>query len=104
MSCSGGSSTSGGSFIWLFIVAVVMVLAGSAGNFIDDYEATNVLQTQGFSDIRIARKDWFLVSLRGCGSGDAAKFSAMAKNPIGNEVSAYVCVGWPFKGATIRSM
>ena len=43
-----------------------------------------------------------MIGFRGGDDGDAARFTAIATNPIGKEVVVEVYAGWPFKGATIR--
>ena len=90
---------------WLFIglIFLLMILSGIRGIFVDQKIAVDTLEKQGFSDVKITEKDWFMVGLRGCDGGDAAKFVAEATNPIGKKVEIYVCSGWPFKGATIRN-
>ncbi len=73
------------------------------GAFVDESVAVSALETQGYSDIRIMERHWFLVGLRGCDGDDAAQFATEATNPAGKRVQLYVCAGWPFKGATIRT-
>ena len=84
------------------LTVLLIVLLLFAGLLIDQPIAIKALENQGFTNVRITDKQWFLVVMRGCGS-DAAKFTARAKNPIQQEVEIFVCVGWPFKGATVRS-
>mgnify|MGYP001588828673 CR=1 FL=1 len=86
----------------IFLVAVLIMVSVFSGLFVNQSVAVKALENQGFSNIRVIDKQWFLVGLRGCGK-DAAKFIAHAANPIGREVEVFVCVGWPFKGATVRS-
>jgi hypothetical protein len=60
------------------------------------------LKDEGYANITIIQKDGFIVEFRGCGSEDAAKFTATALNPRNESVTVYVCAGWIFKGATVR--
>jgi len=108
MSSYCGYSDYRGGYMGLvaMILAVIFILlvASCRGCMVDDSSAVSALEKQGFSEIKIESKAIFLVGFRGCSSHDAAKFEASAKNPAGRHVSdIYVCVGWPFKGATIRT-
>ena len=91
------------SLTFKFSCAAILffVLLMFRGSCADKSQAIGALEAQGFSSISITKHDWFLVGFRGCG-GDAAKFSAKAINSVGKKVTLHVCVGWPFKGATIR--
>jgi hypothetical protein len=73
------------------------------GALVNSNEAIMALETQGYSDIKIVDKAIFFIALRGGSKEDAAMFTAQAKNPVGKKVTVYVCVGWPFKGSTIRT-
>lgn len=64
--------------------------------------AKRALDAHGWSEIEITGKHYILVGFQGCGQDDAAKFDAVALNPIGKRVKLYVCTGLMFKGATIR--
>lgn len=85
------------------IVVGLIVLGESCGAFVSESTAVNALSNQGFSDIKITNKSIYFITWGGCAESDAAKFDATAKNPLGKEVKLFVCVGWPSKGATIRS-
>jgi hypothetical protein len=87
------------------IIAIIIfaILSIFRGELVDSSEAVRALQTQGYSEIKITDKAVAFVGLRGGDRGDAAMFTAHAKNPIGRDVTVYVCVGWPFKGATVRT-
>ena len=94
-----------GAIIQVFFMIIALGIglgAGCRGCFADESQAVRALETQGYSDVKITDHHWIWVTLQGCGA-DAAKFDAMAINPAGKKVSVYVCVGWPFKGSTIRS-
>lgn len=89
----------------LIVLAIIGILffALFRGTFVDADVATRSLEKQGYENIQILEKDWFLVGVRGCGQQDAAKFVVRATNPAKKTVEVNVCVGWPFKGATIRT-
>ncbi|MBI2625345.1 MAG: hypothetical protein HYW70_03360 [Candidatus Nealsonbacteria bacterium] len=84
-------------------ITIILAFGTLPGLFADEQKAIDILEKQGFSNIKIVNKDWVFVALVGCGQGDAAMFTAQATNPIGKNVEIKVCVGWPFKGATIRN-
>lgn len=86
---------------WLLVI-ILSISASCRGCFASEQQAVRALENAGYSKVEITDHHWILVTLQGCGA-DAAKFDAMAINPAGKKVSVYVCVGWPFKGATIRS-
>lgn len=87
--------------IAFFVIIILATLC--RGCIVNQDEAVKALETQGFSQVQILDKGVLFVGLRGCSSHDAAKFEAKAINPIGKEVQVFVCTGWPFKGATVRS-
>lgn len=93
-----------GAIVGYFVVFFVIVFfAIFGGIWADPQLAIRAAENQGFSQVRIVDKSWFAVSFKGCSNSDAAKFSIKAINPSGKEVEMSVCVGWPFKGATLRS-
>lgn len=88
----------------MIIVAIVLILASTLrGCFAKQESAVKALETQGYNHVQITDKDIVLVGVRGCSRSDAAKFEATALNPAGKPVEVFVCMGWPFKGATVRS-
>ena len=87
----------------IVVIVVAIVLSIFRGLFVDQLIAVRALEKQGYENIQISEKDWFIVGLRGCDGKDAAKFVARATNSLKKEVELNVCVGWPFKGATIRT-
>jgi hypothetical protein len=89
----------------LFLIFFVILMFGGIGRgiLVDESRAVRHLENLGFSEVVITDKAWFAVGFRGCSEKDAAKFTAHAINPAGKIVAVGVCVGWPFKGATIRS-
>jgi hypothetical protein len=87
----------------ILVVVAVIFLSVFRGAFVGEDIATRALEKQGYSDIRITKHNWFLIGLRGCDARDAAKFTAKVKNPAGKDAEVFVCTGWIFKGATIRT-
>lgn len=87
----------------IMAVLTILFLTFFRGIFVDSDRATRALKKQGYENVQILEKNWFVVGLRGCDEKDAAKFVARATNPAGKIVEVNVCVGWPFKGATVRT-
>ena len=83
------------------LIILLMLLAG-CGAFVEDGLAIKAVRDFGFSDVRIEERHIFFVEWRGCGRGDDAAFKVSGVNPKGIRVHMLVCVGWPFKGATVR--
>lgn len=91
-----------GESIFVIFLILLLIFMVFRGLFVGGDIAVKAAETQGFTDVRVIDHAWCCVGLRGCGSKDAARFIVRAVNPAGKEVEFYVCVGWPFKGATIR--
>lgn len=89
--------------IVIAIIGTVVFFGIARGILVNESVAIKALETQGFGDVEITKRAWFAVDYRGCSSSDVVKFEAIAINPIGKRVNVFVCAGWPFKGATIRS-
>lgn len=89
--------------LWTVLGICFLIVSLFQGTFVDESEALRALETQGYSNVKVTDHKWLLVSVRGCGSTDAARFDALVVNPAGKKVNLYVCVGWPFKGSTIRT-
>lgn len=89
--------------IMILVMTAILFFALARGIFVSEDSAINSLETQGYSDVKITDSAWFMVGIRGCNQRDAARFTATATNPVGQEVEIYVCAGWPFKGGTIRT-
>ena len=84
-------------------LGVVVGCQAAVGSMVPDRVAVDAMQQAGFSDVTVVAKTSVFVEFLGCSSEDAVKFDMTATNPAGVRVSnAYVCAGWPFKGATIR--
>lgn len=89
-------------FTWISLV-FIFIFAIFRGGFVDPEEAVRALEIQGYSNVQIMDSKWLLVGFRGCETTDATRFDMSAKNPAGKPVNLFVCVGWPFKGATVRT-
>ena len=86
-----------------FLLIVAFVFRSVGGVFVDPNVAVRTLRMYGYSDIHMLESNWFMVWFRGGGFDDAARFRMAAKNPAGEKVEVCVFVGWPFKGATVRT-
>jgi hypothetical protein len=71
---------------------------------VDEDQAVRAVTNLGFTDVTVEDRSVFFMEWRGCSKSDDAVFIVHGKNQQGNRVKLLVCVGWPFKGATIRSM
>ncbi len=89
--------------LMISVLAFMIFLFIDRGIFAGKEIAVRALEKQGYQQVEIIGKSGLLVGLQGCEVGDAAKFTATALNPIGKKVDIFVCAGWPFKGATIRT-
>lgn len=87
----------------IIIVVVFLPLSFCRGILVDESVAIRAMETQGYSNIEVVDHTWFIVGLRGCSKNDAARFTVKAINPAGKDIECYVCTGWIFKGATIRT-
>ena len=81
-----------------------LFVAGAVGRgfLIDTHDAIRAVETSGYTEPRVIEETRFFPGLFGCSESDAAGFTVRAKNPQGNPVTVMVCIGWPFKGATVR--
>jgi hypothetical protein len=88
----------------LTIIAILLfILVFCRGAFVDEEIAYSSSETQGYTNVKVIDHSWFLVGLQGCSAHDAARFTVKAVNPAGREVEYYICSGWLFKGATLRT-
>jgi hypothetical protein len=92
---------SGASFLTLFFSIAIILAASCRGCAVDPQRAVDAVEAVGFTDVSIINHGWMFTGFRGCGS-DAAIVRVSGTNPVGNKVELDVCLGWPFKGATIR--
>lgn len=88
---------------FVFIGFLIFISVFSGAFLVDESKAVRALETQGYTNVEITSRDWFAVSVRGCAKEDVVKFNAEVTNPAGKRVKLFVCVGWPFKGATVRT-
>jgi len=84
-------------------IIIIIFLVFFRGIFVDPNIAKRSLEIQGYKNVQVTNKAVFFIEFRGCGDDDASKISLSAKNPANQDVDIDVCVGWPFKGATIRT-
>lgn len=89
--------------IVIIITFVLIILYLCRGAMVEDVVAIKALEEQGFQKVEINEKAWFLIELRG-GGHDCVRFKAAAINSLNRPVEVLVFAGWPFKGATIRSL
>jgi len=73
------------------------------GFMANEDQAVRAATNLGFTEVKVDSRAVFFLEWRGCSKSDAAGFTVSGKNPQGNRVKLLVCVGWPFKGATVRS-
>jgi hypothetical protein len=90
----------------LMVVVVLMILVSviGCGFMSDEDQAIRAATNLGFTEVKVESRVVFFLRWRGCSESDDAGFTVIGKNPRGQRVKLLVCVGWPFKGATIRSM
>jgi hypothetical protein len=92
------------SNVYVYLIGVLLAaLTSLRGGCTTAEEAAKVLQINGFHDVKITDRAIFFVGLQGCDGDDAARYTTTAVNSRGERVSLYVCMGWPFKGSTIRT-
>lgn len=87
----------------VIVIVVALFLSVLRGALVSENTAVRALEKQGYSNVKIIDHDWVLIGLRGCDGHDAAKFTAEVTNPAGKNTEVFVCTGWLFKGATIRT-
>lgn len=85
------------------VVLMLALMLAACGLLVDDSDATRAVTNMGFTNPVVIDKDVVAVEWAGCSEEDAAAYTIAATNPRGVRVSLLVCVGWPFKGATVRS-
>ncbi len=85
-------------------VLALALIVNLRGFLVSESAARKALEDQGYQEVTITHHAYWFVPFRGGDQGDAARFTAEAKNSAGKKVTIYVFVGWPLKGATIRSL
>jgi len=97
----------GAIILFAVLVAVLVVacfgIGACCGTLTDSGKAVQLLRDLGYSDIQIIHRDTWFVDFKGGASEDNALYVIRATNPSGKEVTVQVFMGWPWKGATIRS-
>ena len=88
-----------GTFVLLILLTLASVFRGA---LCKPEGVQKALVAQGYKDVKIIKHAWVAVPIRGCGTGDAARFTVEAKTPAGNTSTFFVCSGWLFKSMTIR--
>lgn len=89
--------------IYALIIVLLLGLFTVPGLLMDQKVAVDAMQSAGYSNVQVTGRWAIFVSMAGCSREDSVKFDVTATNPKGAKIdNAYVCVGWPFKGATIR--
>lgn len=88
---------------YIVILIFVLLIGCGRGCLVSENKAVSALETYGFSEIEIIKRQWFAVQFLGGSEEDCVRFTAMATNPAGKRVRVYVYSGWPFKGATVRN-
>jgi hypothetical protein len=86
------------------IVVIAVIFSLNRGYLVSTDVAAKALVASGYKNILVIEKSWLLINWRGGGHGDCVRFRAMAENEKGGQVEVYVFAGWPFKGATIRTL
>ena len=87
----------------MLVIVLFLPLSCARGIFVSEDVDIKALETQGYSNIEIVDNVWFAMFPRGGEGSDAARFTAIATNPIGKQVAIYVFSDLFFKGATIRT-
>lgn len=90
--------------IMLTIALVTIIGFTGCGFLADEDQAVRAITNLGFTEVKVESRKVLFLGWRGCSKSDDAGFMVRGKNPQGKTVKVLVCVGWPFKGATIRSM
>jgi hypothetical protein len=88
--------------LYLVLIVFSFLVVPARGCMAEPEQALRALDQMGYTEAKIHNHAWFWVAVRGCGA-DAARFDATAVNPRGKRVDLIVCVGWPFKGSTVRT-
>lgn len=85
------------------IAFVIYLFVWGQGILVSKKSAITALETQGFSNITITKRQWHWIKMRGGSEDDDVRFTATATNPAGKQVKVYVYAGWPWKAATVKT-
>lgn len=99
----GGTSSKVGNILVGGVFLSLITVGIFGGLFVDENIAIRTFEADGFTNVRVVNRQWFMPSLGGCGDSDRVRFEVVATNPSGKEQTGIVCSGWPFKGATRRT-
>ncbi|MFH0779712.1 MAG: hypothetical protein V1928_02525 [Parcubacteria group bacterium] len=88
-------------FSVLVVIVACIFFIFARGVLVDENDAVNALNKQGYSKVKVIDRSLFLLGWRGCSVGSAAKFTAEANNLLGQKVTLFVCVDWPLESAII---
>jgi len=88
--------------IYIFALLILICFTLGRGACTNVSTAITAVENMGFTESKVVDKNIFFVGFKGCSDKDAALYKIQAKNPAGKVVIVDVCLGWPFKGATVR--
>jgi len=86
------------------LYCVFLILVCFRGSCVNAKDVIPGVEKQGYSELRITDSHYMFVGFRGCDTGDAACVEMTGKNPAGVPTDIVACVGWPFKGVTVRTL
>jgi len=89
--------------VMVAIMLVALVALSGCGFMVDEDQAVRAATNLGFTEVKVESRAVAFLEWRGCSKSDDAGFTVSGKNPQGQRVTLLVCVGWPFKGATVRT-
>jgi hypothetical protein len=89
------------------LFSILLLIAGcvaaeSCGQLAEKSNATRCAKVHGFTKFKVLDQYSAFIGLRGCGAMDFAMFPMSGVNPIGEQVTFFVCTGI-FKGSTLRT-
>lgn len=87
-------------YLFCIMFVYLMTCRGACNN---TESAVRAMDAAGHKDVSVLGHKWLLVGFRGCEASDASLLPVVSTNPAGKRVEQIVCVGWPFKAATIRT-
>jgi hypothetical protein len=88
----------------LFALTISVAPLLGCGCLVEEEQAIQAMTNFGFTDVKVESRFIFFVQWQGCSKSDAVGFHVNGMNAQGKRIKMIVCVGWPFKGATVRSL
>lgn len=89
--------------VYAILLVALLFLVFGGPLMVSDNQAVRAMESAGYTDVKVTTRVNYFVTFYGCAEGDSAYFEMRGKNSKGDLITnAFVCVGWPFKGATIR--